>query len=115
MKINSSVLLSKYIKAYTLKMVSKAKASHVGGGLSISDILAVLYNNILYFDSQKPLLENRDRFILSKGHCCAALYATLALKNFLHLETLIVLLNLVQTLCLMLLIKSKALNFQLDH
>ena len=60
MNINSSVLLSKYIKAYTLKMVSKAKASHVGGGLSISDILAVLYNNILYFDSQKPLLENRD-------------------------------------------------------
>ena len=38
MNINSSVLLSKYIKAYTLKMVSKAKASHVGGGLSISDI-----------------------------------------------------------------------------
>ena len=88
MNINSSVLLSKYIKAYTLKMVSKAKASHVGGGLSISDILAVLYNNILYFDSQKPLLENRDRFILSKGHCCAALYATLALKNFFTMRDL---------------------------
>ena len=88
MNINSSVLLSKYIKAYTLKMVSNAKASHVGGGLSISDILAVLYNNILYFDSQKPLTENRDRFILSKGHCCAALYATLALKNFFTLRDL---------------------------
>ena len=88
MKINCSVLLSNYIKAYTLNMVSKAKASHVGGGLSISDILAVLYNNILYFDSQKPLLESRDRFILSKGHCCAALYATLALKNFFTMRDL---------------------------
>ena len=88
MKINSSALLSKYIKAYTLKMVSDAKASHVGGGLSISDILAVLYNNILFYDSERPYLENRDRFILSKGHCCAALYATLALKNFFTLRDL---------------------------
>ena len=88
MKINTSILLSKYIRAYTLKMVCDARASHVGGGLSISDILAVLYNDTLNYDSQNPKLSTRDRFILSKGHCCAALYATLALKNFFTIRDL---------------------------
>lgn len=88
MKINSSILLSKYIRAYTLKMISESGASHIGGGLSISDILAVLYNDILHYNSHKPDLQSRDRFILSKGHCCAALYATLALKNFFTIKDL---------------------------
>ena len=43
-------------------------SSHIGSIFSIADILAVLYEEILFFNSKKPDLENRDRFILSKGH-----------------------------------------------
>ena len=60
-----------------------SKASHIGSALSIVDILSVLYGNkILKFDSSNPKYENRDRLILSKGHACMALYATLAECNF---------------------------------
>jgi len=63
-------------------MVHKAKASHIGSALSIVDILAVLYSNILKFDHKNPALPTRDRFILSKGHACCAVYATLAHCKF---------------------------------
>jgi transketolase len=69
-------------------MVHRANASHIGGGLSMSDLLAVLYGEILKFDALQPQLPERDRFILSKGHACAALYATLALKGFFPIKEL---------------------------
>ena len=58
-------------------MTSKGKSSHVGSALSIADILAVLYSNI-NVNQKNPLDPKRDRFILSKGHAGAAVYAVLA-------------------------------------
>ncbi len=63
-------------------MVHRANASHIGSCLSIVDILTVLYGSILNVDSTRPDWPGRDRFILSKGHAAAALYATLAEKGF---------------------------------
>ena len=74
--------LAKLVRADCLKMVYKANASHIGSALSIVDILAVLYSNILKYDCLDPELAIRDRFILSKGHACCALYATLANSSF---------------------------------
>ncbi|MDR1561624.1 MAG: transketolase [Dysgonamonadaceae bacterium] len=76
------------IRTEALKMVCRAKASHIGGALSMADILSVLYSDILQIDPQNPDACDRDRFILSKGHACTALYATLALKGFFPMEEL---------------------------
>ena len=69
-------------------MVAAAKASHIGGALSMADLLAVLYGGILHVKPEDPRWAERDRFILSKGHCCTALYATLALRGFFPMEEL---------------------------
>lgn len=63
-------------------MVHKARASHIGSGLSIADILAVLYGEVLTYDSNNKNYIARDRFILSKGHACVPLYAVLAEVGF---------------------------------
>lgn len=76
------------IRRHTLQMVGRADASHVGGALSMADVLAVLYHRILRVRSDEPGWSDRDRFILSKGHCCSALYAALALKKFFPLQEL---------------------------
>ena len=81
--------LAKLVRQDCLKMVTKAKASHIGSALSIVDILAVLYSKILKFDSTNPDLPDRDRFILSKGHACCAVYATLANCNFFDKDLLL--------------------------
>ncbi len=65
-----------------------AKSGHPGGSLSIADIVTYLYYEKMNIDPQNPGMENRDRFVLSKGHCCPALYATLALKGFFPEEEL---------------------------
>ena len=71
-----------------LEGVYNAKAGHPGGSLSICDVLSVLYNTELRVDPKNPKAENRDRFVLSKGHAAPALYATLALKGFFPVEDL---------------------------
>jgi transketolase len=70
------------IRRATLEMVHRIDASHVGGGLSMADILAVLYLDVLKVRPEESGWPDRDRFVLSKGHSCAALYATLALRGF---------------------------------
>lgn len=80
--------LSKEIRRHAIQMVAAAKASHLGGALSISDILAVLYGSVLNVRPAEPGWPDRDRLVLSKGHCCTALYATLALRGFFPLEEL---------------------------
>lgn len=77
---------AKEIRKLSLEMVYKGKASHIGGALSMADILAVLYNEILTLDANNPKWEARDRFLLSKGHACVSLYAALALKGFFPIE-----------------------------
>jgi len=76
------------IRKSILQMVSRAKAAHVGGALSVVDLLAVLYFDVLKIDTANPHWEDRDRLIFSKGHAVAALYATLAERGFVSKETL---------------------------
>ncbi len=80
--------LATQIRAYVLQMTHRAHSSHVGTSLSIADLLAVLYNGILRVDPDQPEWPERDRFILSKGHGCAALYAVLAEQGFFPKEWL---------------------------
>jgi len=70
--------LSSAVRRDVLNMVFRAKASHVGSCFSIADIISVLYAEVMSFDPNDSKVANRDRFILSKGHAAAALYATLA-------------------------------------
>ena len=76
------------IRINTVKEVYYAQSGHPGGSLSIADILAVLYFKEMKIDHKNPKDENRDRFVLSKGHCSPALYATLALKGFFSMDEL---------------------------
>ena len=69
-------------------MIHRAKSSHLGSAYSMADLLAVLYSRILRIDPQKPDAADRDRFVLSKGHACAALYAVLAEQGFFPKEWL---------------------------
>jgi len=63
-------------------MVHRANASHIGSALSIADIMAVLYCTVLGKDKDNPEWKDRDRFILSKGHACVAIYAVLAESGY---------------------------------
>jgi transketolase len=80
--------LAQLIRIDALKMVTVAKASHIGSALSIADIVAVLYGKVLSQSPKNPKLRSRDRFILSKGHACVALYAALAHCGFFPVEDL---------------------------
>lgn len=66
------------IRAVALTLAHNVNESHSGGALSMADILAVLYTKYIDVKAVKSNSPNRDRFILSKGHCCASLYAMLA-------------------------------------
>jgi len=74
--------LAKQIRIATLRMVNEARSSHVGSGFSMAELLAVLYSKILNVNPNDAGWADRDRFILSKGHACAPLYAVLAERGF---------------------------------
>jgi len=74
--------LAKKIRIHALVMANLGGGSHIGSALSIADILAVLYKDILNINPNNPKMESRDRFILSKGHAGAAVYAALAETGF---------------------------------
>ena len=76
------------VKVEALKMVSAAKASHIGGALSMADLLSVLYTQTLRIGPHEAKWEDRDRFIISKGHACTSVYAALALRGFFSIEEL---------------------------
>ena len=76
-------LTSKNLRRRILKVAS-GKGGHIGGSFSAIDIILTLYTNILNYDLQNPKWEERDRFILSKGHCSLALYAVLEEIGFLE-------------------------------
>ena len=77
-----TAVLARNIRIDALKMVTRAKASHIGSALSIADIVAVLYGSVLQYNSDEPDWLYRDRFLLSKGHACVAVYAALAHTGF---------------------------------
>ncbi len=66
------------VRRQVLNTIAHAGLGHIGGDFSVTDILVTLFNGVLRIDPAQPAWEDRDRFILSKGHCAAALYATLA-------------------------------------
>ena len=68
--------------------VHSAKAGHPGGSLSCTDILTYLYFNKMNVDPKNPKMENRDRFVLSKGHAAPALYSVLAQRGYFDVELL---------------------------
>src|SRR5947209_13713074 len=73
-----SVALRKII----IRALGAGERGHVGAAFSLVEILRVLYDDVLRFDAKNPKWAGRDRFILSKGHGCLALYAVLADKGF---------------------------------
>lgn len=80
--------LATVIRAHALRMVAKSNASHIGTCLSMADLLAVLYGEVIQVNPKEPARSDRDRFILSKGHGAAIVYATLAELGFFPTEWL---------------------------
>ena len=91
MKITDIKALEKIannIRIDIINQVYEANSGHPGGALSSADILSVLYFNQMNINEKEPNSPTRDRFILSKGHCSPALYATLAEKGYFEKEKL---------------------------
>lgn len=76
------------IRKLTIRSIGKLGVGHIGGALSLCEVLSALYFEVMNVDPQNPNMENRDRLVLSKGHGGPALYATLALKGFIPVEEL---------------------------
>lgn len=76
------------LRADILKMITLAHSGHPGGSLSCVEILTALYYNVMKLDPSNPKWEERDRFVMSKGHGCPALYAILADQGFFPQEEL---------------------------
>jgi len=70
------------IRRLSMEMITYSSWGHIGGAFSMADILAVLYFHEMKLDPNNPLMESRDRFILSKAHASPAMYAALALRGF---------------------------------
>jgi len=80
---------ARLIRKYIVKMLVEAGGGHFGGSLSSVEILVSLYFHILKIDPKNPRWEDRDRFVLSKGHACAALCPVLAERGFFSPELLL--------------------------
>lgn len=76
------------IRKATLRSICEAGGGHVGGAMSMVEALAVLYGKVMNVDPADPTKKDRDRFVLSKGHCGPSLYAALALKGFFPMDVL---------------------------
>jgi transketolase len=70
--------IAKQMRRTVIEMITEAKSGHPGGSLSATDIVVTLFFDILRHDPENPKWPDRDRFILSKGHCCPILYAVMA-------------------------------------
>jgi len=91
MKITDTIELQKIandIRIGIIEAVYDGKSGHPGGSLSCADILTALYFNQMNIDERNPRMENRDRFVLSKGHASPALYSTLAKRGFFDVSEL---------------------------
>jgi len=76
------------VRRLIIKMLAKAESGHPGGSLSAADIMTCLYFEVLRHDPKKPQWPDRDRFHLSKGHCCPVWYAVLAKNGYFPIEKL---------------------------
>lgn len=87
-KVEALENIANDIRIGIIEQVYNANSGHPGGSLSCADILSVLYFNQMNIDPKNPNANGRDRFVLSKGHCSPALYATLAKKGYFNKELL---------------------------
>jgi transketolase len=87
-KLENMRRLSADIRIETIKELKEAGFGHIGGSVSIADVLGVLYGGVLNIRPEDPNWEDRDWVVLSKGHCGPGLYAALALKGYFPLEVL---------------------------
>jgi len=87
-RLNELRELAKDIRRESLQMIYSARSGHPGGSLSIVEILIALYYEVMNIKPDEPKWPGRDRFILSKGHACAALYSILAKKGYFPTEEL---------------------------
>ena len=76
------------IRFNVIDMVYKAQPGHISPGLGAADIMAALFFDTMHLDPLQPLMLDRDGFVLSKGHSCPVLYATLALRGYFPVEEL---------------------------
>lgn len=76
------------IRRHAVEMTHLSGGSHIGAILSVADIIGVLYTDVMQFDASNPKWDKRDRFILSKGHAGASIYAALAENEFFPVEEL---------------------------
>jgi transketolase len=79
---------SRHLRRLIFRAIENGGRGHIGAALSLVEIVRVLYDDILRFRAHEPKWPGRDRFVLSKGHGCLALYAVLADKGFFPLEEL---------------------------
>lgn len=86
--VSSLILKSAELRLKIIDSIYRAHSGHPGGSLSIAEILTYLYHFRMNVDALNPSMPERDRFVLSKGHCAPALYATLAMKGFFPEEEL---------------------------
>ena len=80
--------IARNVRRSIIEEVYAGKSGHPGGSLSCADILTVLYFNQMTINEKEPRAQGRDRFVLSKGHAAAALYAVLAEKGYFPKEKL---------------------------
>ncbi|MCC8189689.1 MAG: transketolase, partial [Planctomycetes bacterium] len=79
---------AKELRKNLLAMIHKAKSGHPGGSLSASDIITALYFHEMNIKPEDPKWRERDRFVLSKGHCCPVVYTALAMRGYFPMEEL---------------------------
>ena len=85
-RITELSIIANKIRKNALTAVYSAASGHPGGSLSIADLLALLYFEVMNVDPKNPKMEDRDRLVLSKGHTAPALYSALAEKGFIPVE-----------------------------
>ena len=85
-RVSALKLTAEQIRRRLVEVVYNAKAGHIGGGLSSVNVLTALYFEVMNTDPKNPAMPDRDRFVMSKGHCVEALYSVLEARGFLTKE-----------------------------
>ena len=85
-RVTELSLIANKVRKNALTAVYNAASGHPGGSLSIADVLTLLYFEVMNVDPKNPKMEDRDRFVLSKGHTAPALYSVLAERGFFPVE-----------------------------
>ena len=87
-KLHALAVTAARARVLAMDMVHDAASGHIGGSLSAMEIVTLLYNGVMKVDPAAPRDPDRDRFVLSKGHCTPALYPILALRGYFPVEEL---------------------------